>query len=162
MRPSKYTKEILQEAVNISKSIAGVLDFFSLKKTGGNYRHIQAHIKLNNIDTSHFTGQLWSKGLTANDHPSIRAGTEKNSYDLSYLRKNTNLTPFTLKRLMLLSGKEYICSNGHEPIWMNEPLTLHIDHIDGEKTNNHISNLQFLCPNCHQQTPTWGNKSKKK
>ena len=28
---------------------------------------------------------------------------------------------------------------------------LHIDHIDGDHTNNHVSNLRVLCPNCHAQ-----------
>lgn len=161
MRKSKYTKEILEEAVSKSKSFSGVLDFFNLKKTGGNYRNIQSHIKINNIDTSHFTGQSWSKGLTKEDHPSIKSISSKQRYDISYLRKNISLTTKVTKRLLLESGLQYMCENGHLPEWMGEPMTLHIDHIDGDKTNNTLENLRFLCPNCHQQTLTWGNKSKK-
>jgi 5-methylcytosine-specific restriction endonuclease McrA len=83
------------------------------------------------------------------------------------VRKSEWESPDQIKRLyasasFLHDNRVVFNIKGNEPIWMNEPLTLHIDHIDGEKTNNHISNLQFLCPNCHQQTPTWGNKSKKK
>lgn len=43
-----------------------------------------------------------------------------------------------------------------EPFWNGKTLTLQLDHIDGDKTNNLLSNLRFLCPNCHQQTDTWG------
>jgi len=28
-------------------------------------------------------------------------------------------------------------------------------HIDGDKTNNILENLQLLCPNCHSQTNTF-------
>jgi hypothetical protein len=45
---------------------------------------------------------------------------------------------------------------------MNEPLTLEVDHIDGDNKNNVRDNLRALCPNCHSQTDTWrGTNSRK-
>jgi hypothetical protein len=35
---------------------------------------------------------------------------------------------------------------------------LHLDHINGDAGDDRLKNLRFLCPNCHQQTATWGNK----
>lgn len=32
---------------------------------------------------------------------------------------------------------------------------LEIDHIDGDASNCHPSNLRVLCPNCHSLTPTY-------
>lgn len=49
-----------------------------------------------------------------------------------------------------------ICNQG--PVWNYKPLTLQLDHIDGDSDNNDISNLRLLCPNCHTQTPTYGSK----
>ncbi len=43
-------------------------------------------------------------------------------------------------------------------IWNNKPLTLHVDHIDGNSDNNQVDNLRLLCPNCHTQTETYGSK----
>ena len=37
-----------------------------------------------------------------------------------------------------------------------KPITLQIDHIDGNRKNNTFENLRFICPNCHSQTKTWG------
>lgn len=39
--------------------------------------------------------------------------------------------------------------------WNNKPLSLHLDHIDGDSSNNDLKNLQILCPNCHSQTSTY-------
>ena len=36
--------------------------------------------------------------------------------------------------------------------WQGKPLTLDIDHVDGNPLNCLLSNLHFLCPNCHAQT----------
>jgi 5-methylcytosine-specific restriction endonuclease McrA len=46
--------------------------------------------------------------------------------------------------------------------WNNLPITLEVDHIDGNASNNLPSNLRLVCPNCHSQTSTWkgGNKGK--
>lgn len=42
--------------------------------------------------------------------------------------------------------------------WNGLPLTLQIDHVDGNSDNNLPDNLRLLCPNCHTQTETYGAK----
>ena len=42
----------------------------------------------------------------------------------------------------------------------NLPITLQVDHIDGDAGNNLPNNLQLLCPNCHSQTENYGGKNK--
>ncbi|MFA6159158.1 MAG: HNH endonuclease signature motif containing protein [Candidatus Paceibacterota bacterium] len=42
---------------------------------------------------------------------------------------------------------------------MSLPLTLEIDHIDGNPENNEKENLRLLCPNCHSQTSTYRGKN---
>lgn len=46
--------------------------------------------------------------------------------------------------------------------WNGKPISLHLDHIDGDATNNLLSNLRILCPNCHSQTKTYCGKNTKR
>jgi hypothetical protein len=67
------------------------------------------------------------------------------------------------KRLLavgLLLNRCGICGLG--PQWNGKPLSLQLDHEDGDRTNNLIGNLRLVCPNCHSQTDTYGGKNKAK
>jgi HNH endonuclease len=54
---------------------------------------------------------------------------------------------------------KYACSCCNISEWQGRPLTLQVDHVDGNNRNNRIENLRYLCPNCHTQTDTWGTKN---
>ena len=51
-----------------------------------------------------------------------------------------------------------ICGIDH---WNNKPLTLIVDHIDGDVTNTSIDNFRLICPNCDSQLPTFKYKNRK-
>lgn len=44
--------------------------------------------------------------------------------------------------------------------WNGKPITLELEHIDGNNQNNERSNLECICPNCHSQTSSWRGKNK--
>ena len=67
----------------------------------------------------------------------------------------------TLRRY-LKETKGYTCEEcGIGDCYNNKPITLQVDHIDGNSDNNFPDNLRLLCPNCHSQTETWVARNKK-
>ena len=159
MRQSKYTKEFLSEIVNNSKSLAEVLRKLNLKVTGGNYRHISSKIISLSICTKHFV-RSWNKGLTKETSEKVKSITKKiTTPNEEVFKENSLYTNVNGLRTKLLKlGREYRCSICELTSWRNLPITLHLDHINGNHTDNRLENLRFLCPNCHQQTETWGSK----
>jgi 5-methylcytosine-specific restriction endonuclease McrA len=51
------------------------------------------------------------------------------------------------------------CQNCGIHEWLSKPISLDCDHIDGDITNNRLSNARLLCPNCHSQTHTYKAKN---
>lgn len=91
----------------------------------------------------------------------------KNGYCNIWTRKlpleqlmSGNVTSAHLKKRLVVEGiLEDICAScGQLPFWNGAKLVLQLDHIDGNHSNNILSNLRILCPNCHTQTATWGTK----
>jgi len=51
------------------------------------------------------------------------------------------------------------CENCGITEWNNQKLSFHVDHINGDRTDNRNENLKILCPNCHSQTETYASKN---
>ncbi|UYP20387.1 HNH endonuclease [Rhodococcus sp. Z13] len=146
----KYTKEILEEAVARSTSIAGVLRHLGLKQAGGTQANIRGRIELYGLDTSHFRGTAHRKGRAALNR--LHWSQVLTIAETGTRRKETKI----LRRALIEFGRPYECEGcGTGPEWLGSPLVLHVDHIEGNPYDSRPENLRFLCPNCHSQTPTW-------
>jgi 5-methylcytosine-specific restriction endonuclease McrA len=72
------------------------------------------------------------------------------------LHVSRKIKPFVIER------DGYKCSLCSIENWQGKPLTLNLDHIDGNAGNNLPSNFRLLCPNCDSQSPTFGYKNRGK
>lgn len=59
----------------------------------------------------------------------------------------------------IIELRGYFCEECGIKEYNNKPITLQIDHTDGNSSNNNITNLRLLCPNCHSQTNTYAGKN---
>lgn len=66
------------------------------------------------------------------------------------------LNSWALKKRLLAEGLlEERCAECGISEWNGRPLSLHLDHINGDRRDQRLENLRFLCPNCHSQTETY-------
>lgn len=145
---AKYSKQILERAVENAASMAAVLRNLGLAQAGGTHSHIAKKLKELNIDTSHFLGKGASRGK---NH---KGGSEKKHFsEILVLRKdNCRTKSFQLRRALIESGRKYECEKCQLKEWNGKILTLHVDHKNGNYLDNRKRNVRFLCPNCHSQT----------
>lgn len=136
----RYTEEVLREAV-----------------TAGLSFYLRQKITRYGIDTSHFLGTRWSKGLKRPECSNKRRTPE----DIFTKVPVTRVSGALLRRALLEAGTPHICKVcGQPPTWRGASLSLEVDHEDGDWSNNAQRNLRFLCPNCHAQTDTFRGRNR--
>lgn len=154
IRKKEYGEEFLSKIINESRNISEVLDKLGLRKAGGNFKTIKKYIERYDLDTSHFTiSEVSIKNLKKTKKPLSEILLKNSTYNRDSLKK----------RLISEGFLEYECVEcGLGETWNKKPISLQLDHINGDPHDNRIENLRFLCPNCHSQTNTFAGKSRQK
>ena len=78
---------------------------------------------------------------------------------MEYLKKDVVVIPKLRKKLIEDGIKKEECEMCVLKEWMGQKIVLELHHIDGNRFNNDLLNLQILCPNCHSLTPNHGRKN---
>ena len=63
------------------------------------------------------------------------------------------------QRLLHLGLKQNCCERCGISEWQGEPLSVALHHINGDRLDNRLENLELLCPNCHSQTDTYSGRN---
>jgi hypothetical protein len=142
----RWTDAQLALAVMSNVGMSGVLRALGLSRGPANWRSIARRISTLGLDTSHFRGKAHGTTRPRNIRPLDQI-----------LHKDTAYPSATLRKRLVSAGLlRNECSEcGAPPIWRNKPLTLQLDHINGDPFDNRLLNLRILCPNCHAQTETF-------
>jgi len=138
-----WTDAQLRTAIAASRNFAEVCAKLGL--TSQRNRVVVERTRTLGLDTMHFTSQTTRGEKRQNAVTLDDILTNKRPFESSYVKK----------RLLKAGLLTYHCYECKLVEWRGKPLTLELDHIDGNNQNNALNNLRLLCPNCHAQTPTF-------
>lgn len=101
--------------------------------------------------------RVWSQRVWGTRPTPMTKYDIQKTRDMSmYLEHGVPMQSDKLKIRLIKEGfleeKCYNCGRGE---WEDEVIPLQLNHMDGDKYNNRIGNLELLCPNCHALTKEW-------
>ncbi|MFF9570157.1 HNH endonuclease signature motif containing protein [Streptomyces sp. NPDC014685] len=147
---TRPTGSALREAVANSRSFAELLRRLDRPDSSCQRTLVRRWIGEEGLTTAHFLGQAHQRGLPGPTPP-------KRPEEVLVKHEGASRTKTTmLRRALTEIGVPEKCAEcGVLPYWQGKPLTLEIDHVNGDWSDDRAENLGLLCPNCHAVTDTW-------
>ncbi|MFI7504192.1 HNH endonuclease [Streptomyces sp. NPDC049687] len=149
-RRATIPEDELRVLVRSCTSYADVLRGLGLDVNDTNHRRVRRAASRLGLDTSHFKRRSWGR----QERPAPLPTAHRVLVVLPERAGRTNRT--RLHQALTEIGVPYECAEcGNVGEWRGRPITLQIDHVNGNWRDNRRENLRYLCPNCHALTDTW-------
>ncbi len=139
------------ELIKVKNNFSEVAKELNLSVGSNTYLEFKKIAKKYGLDTTHFN----RKGKSNQRKNSLK---EEDIFKKESLIASSRISSYLFK----FGIKERVCERCGRVEWEGEPIPLQVHHIDGDRTNNSIENLQILCPNCHALTDNYCGKNAKK
>jgi HNH endonuclease len=118
------------------------------------WRRLGRALSAHDVETGHFVRSSWATPRPHTTRASPDAVLRRNA-------ENRRISGNRLRRAMAAAGVAAVCAGcGIDGWWHGKPLTLEVDHINGDFRDNRLENLRLLCPNCHATTNTYCRKKR--
>lgn len=150
----RYTKEQLEESAKNATTIADICRDLNISPIGGNYKTIRKKIKEYDISIEHFVGSGWNKGDRFKTF-----GKKVSMLDILVENSSYTNSSHLRKRLIEEGYKRHQCEKCLNIEWLEQPISLELNHINGINNDHRLVNLELLCPNCHAQTSNYRGKN---
>ena len=148
LRKKEEYEKIICQLIKENTNLNQVLVLLNKRNTNTNYDFLKKIIDKYNIDTSHFTNDL------------TFVQRNKLSFEEIFCQESKMKTTSNVKaKLMELGLKEWVCEQCKRNEWNGQPIPLELHHINGDRRDNRLENLQLLCCNCHAQTDNFCGKN---
>lgn len=141
-------KEYLEDLLKNSENLCDALLKAGLTATSGNYKTINKYIEEFKID---FKSSSKRKSLIIKRYSNEECFKKGSTISRHHVKKR-------ILRESLIPYECHKCNN--KGFWNNQPLILQLEHKNGINNDNTLTNLAFICPNCHSQTETYAAKNK--
>ncbi len=122
---------------SLSHNYSEVCLNFGIISKGSNITTVKKWIATFNIDVSHFICAAPKRKM-------------KLTLEEVFVENSSALRGYAKELILQHNLIKYECRKCKcDGLWQGEKITLQLEHKNGINNDHRLSNLEFLCPNCH-------------